>query len=103
MAGLDPWMKVYDEPKDLGAVLEGFGIAQKIMASPVVVERIVGELFEDANAQNIKLRKVCFSPDWGFSGRALNRDDTFEGLLQPKRQASDPLSGMSCANYPAQR
>ena len=75
VAGLDPHVKVYDQLKDLGAVLDAFGIARNSIASPAVVERIAGELFEDANAQNIKLLEVRFSPDWAFSGHGLDWDD----------------------------
>jgi adenosine deaminase len=89
VAALDPRVKVYDQLKDLGAVLEAFGIAQKSIASPAVVERIAAELFEDANAQNIKLLEVRFSPDWAFSGHGLNWDDALEGILRAKRQAAD--------------
>ncbi len=88
VAGLDPRVKVYDQLKDLGAVLEAFGIAQKSIASPAVVERIAGELFEDANAQNIKLLEVRFSPDWAFSGHGLDWDAALDGILRAKRRAA---------------
>ena len=87
VAGLDPRVKVYDQLKDLGAVLEAFGIARKSIASTAVVERVAGELFEDANAQNIKLLEVRFSPDWAFSGHGLNWDEALEGILRAKRRA----------------
>jgi adenosine deaminase len=87
VAELDPHVKVHDQLKDLRAVLEAFGIARKSIASPAVVERIAGELFEDANAQNTKLLEVRFSPDWAFSGHALNWDDALEGILRAKRRA----------------
>ena len=88
VAALDPRVKVYDQLKDLGAVLEAFGIARKSIASPAVVERIAGELFEDANAQNIKLLEVRFSPDWAFSGHGVNWDDALEGMLRAKQRAA---------------
>jgi adenosine deaminase len=88
VAGLDPRVKVSDQLKDLATVLEAFGIAQKSIASPAVVERIAGELFDDANAQNIKLLEVRFSPDWAFSGHALNWDEALEGILRAKRRAA---------------
>ncbi len=88
VAALDPRVKVYDQLKDLGAVLEAFGLAQKSIASPAVVERIAGELFEDANAQNIKLLEVRFSPDWAFSGHNLDWDEALEGILRAKRRAA---------------
>ena len=88
VAALDPRVKVYDQLKDLAAVLEAFGIAQRSIASPAVVERIAGELFEDANAQNIKLLEVRFSPDWAFSGHSLNWDDALEGILRAKQRAA---------------
>src|ERR1035438_7901551 len=52
VAGLDPRVKVYEQLKDLGEVLEAFGIARKSIVSPAVVERIAGELFEDVGQQN---------------------------------------------------
>jgi adenosine deaminase len=87
VAGLDPQVKVYDQLKDLGTVLEAFGIARKSIASTAVVERVAGELFEDANAQNIRLLEVRFSPDWAFSGHGLNWDEALEGILRAKRLA----------------
>jgi adenosine deaminase len=88
VAGLDPHIKVYDQLKDLGAVLEAFGIAQHSIASPAVVERIARELFEDASAQNIKLLEVRFSPDWAFSGHRLDWDEALAGILRAKQQAA---------------
>ena len=88
VAGLDPHVKVYDQLKDLGAVLEAFGIAQKSIASPAVVERIADELFEDVGQQNVKLLEIRFSPDWAFSGHALNWDEALEGILRAKRRAT---------------
>src|ERR1017187_4264788 len=61
VAGLHPRVTVFDQLKDLGSVLEAFGIAQKSFASPAVVERIANELFEDAGQQNIKLLEVLLS------------------------------------------
>ena len=88
VAKLDPRVKVYDQLKDLGAVLEAFGIAQKSIASPAVVERIADELFEDVGQQNVKLLEIRFSPDWAFSGHALNWDEALEGILRAKRRAT---------------
>jgi adenosine deaminase len=88
VAGLDPRVKVYEQLKDLRAVLEAFGIAQRSIASPAVVERIAAELFEDANAQNIKLLEVRFSPDWAFSGHGLDWDAALEGILRAKQRAA---------------
>ena len=88
VAGLDPRVKVYDQLKDLATVLEAFGIAERSIASPAVVERIAGELFEDANAQNIKLLEVRFSPDWAFSGHRLDWDDALEGILRAQQRAA---------------
>jgi adenosine deaminase len=86
--GLDPHVKVYDQLRDLGAVLEAFGIAQNSIASAAVVERIADELFEDAHAQNIKLLEVRFSPDWAFSGHKLDWDDALAALLRAKQRAA---------------
>jgi voltage-gated potassium channel Kch len=61
--------------------------AIEIIASPAVVERIAGELFEDANAQNIKLLEVRFSPDWAFSGHGLDWDAALDGILRAKQRA----------------
>ncbi len=60
VAGLDPHVKVYNQLKNLGAVLEAFGIARNSIVAPAVVERLADELFEDANAQNIKLLEMRF-------------------------------------------
>jgi adenosine deaminase len=88
VAGLDPYVKVCDQLKDLGAVLAAFGIAQRSIVSPAVVERIAGELFEDANAQNIKLLEVRFSPDWAFSGHHLDWDEALAGILRARQEAA---------------
>jgi adenosine deaminase len=88
VAGLDPHVKVYDQLKDLGAVLAAFGIAQHSIASVPAVERIADELFEDAHAQNIKLLEVRFSPDWAFSGHKLDWDEALAGLLRAKQRAA---------------
>src|SRR5437667_1100547 len=87
VAGLDPHVKVFEQLKDLGAVLEAFGIARNSIASPAVVERIAEEMFEDAARQNIKLLEVRFSPDWAFSGHQLDWDEALEGILRAKRRA----------------
>src|SRR6476660_5802469 len=57
---LDKHVKVYDQMRDLAAVLEAFAIFQNSIASPQVVERIAWELFEDASRQNIRLFEVRF-------------------------------------------
>ena len=84
---LDKHVKVYDQMRDLHAVLEAFDIFQRSIASPQVVERIAWELFEDAAAQNIKLFEVRFSPDWAFHGHHLDWDTCLEGLLRAKARA----------------
>src|SRR5512136_381405 len=94
VAGLDPHVKVFDQLKDLGAVLEAFGIAQNSITSPAVVERIADELFEDASAQNIKLLEVRFSPDWAFSGHKVDWDEALAALLRAKARAT-ALYGMA--------
>ena len=87
MAALDAHVKVYGQFKDLGAVLEALGIARNSFASAAVVERIASELFEDANAQNIKLLEVRFSPDWAFSGHGLDWDEALAGIRRAQRRA----------------
>ena len=84
---LDRHVKVYDQMRDLHAVLEAFNIFQRSIASPNVVERIAWELFEDAAKQNIKLFEVRFSPDWAFHGHHLDWDACLEGLLRAKARA----------------
>ncbi|MEW6286706.1 MAG: adenosine deaminase [Chloroflexota bacterium] len=84
---LDRHVKVYDQMRDLHAVLEAFEIFQRSIASPQVVERIAWELFEDAAKQNIKLFEVRFSPDWAFHGHSLDWDECLEGLLRAKSRA----------------
>jgi adenosine deaminase len=84
---LDRHVKVYEQLKDLQAVLDAFNIAQNSIASPAAVERIAYELFEDASRQNIKLFEVRFSPDWAFSGHALDWDASLEGILRAKERA----------------
>lgn len=84
---LDTHVKVYDQMRDLEAVLEAFAIFQNSIASPEVVERIAWELFEDAAKQNIKLFEVRFSPDWAFHGHNLDWDACLEGLLRAQERA----------------
>jgi adenosine deaminase len=84
---LDKHVKVYDQLRDLEAVLEAFGIFQNSITSPVVFERIAWELFEDCAKQNIKLFEVRFSPDWAFHGHDVNWDACLESLLRAKERA----------------
>lgn len=84
---LDTHVKVYDQMRDLAAVLEAFAIFQNSIASAEVVERIAWELFEDASKQNIRLFEVRFSPDWAFHGHNLNWDKCLDGLLRAKERA----------------
>jgi adenosine deaminase len=84
---LDKYVKVHDQMRDLGAVLEAFAIFQNSITSPDVVERIAWELFEDAARQNIKLLEVRFSPDWAFHVHDLNWDACLEGLLCARDRA----------------
>ena len=84
---LDKHVKVYDQMRDLHAVLEAFDIFQRSIASPQVVERIAWELFEDSARQNIRLFEVRFSPDWAFHGHDLDWDACLEGLLRAKSRA----------------
>ena len=84
---LDRHVKVYDQMRDLRAVLEAFAIFQNSITSPKVVERIAWELFEDSAKQNIKLLEVRFSPDWAFHGHHLDWDECLEGLLRAKERA----------------
>jgi len=84
---LDEHVKVYDQMRDLQAVLDAFDIFQNSITSPEVVERIAWELFEDAAKQNIKLFEVRFSPDWAFHGHNLDWDACLEGLLRAKARA----------------
>lgn len=84
---LDKHVKVYDQMRDLAAVLEAFAIFQNSITSPQVVERIAWELFEDAARQNIRLFEVRFSPDWAFHGHNLDWDECLDGLLRAKERA----------------
>jgi adenosine deaminase len=84
---LDQHVKIYDQMRDLHAVLEAFEIFQRSIASPEVVERIAWELFEDSARQNIKLLEVRFSPDWAFHGHDLDWDECLEGLIRAKSRA----------------
>jgi adenosine deaminase len=84
---LDKHVKVYDQMRNLEAVLAAFAIFQNSITSPEVVERIAWELFEDAAKQNIKLFEVRFSPDWAFHGHHLDWDACLEGLLRAKERA----------------
>ena len=86
-AELDRHVKVTEQMQNLQAVLDAFQIAQNSIASPAAIERIAGELFEDANCQNIKLFEVRFSPDWAFRGHNLDWDEAFEGILRAKARA----------------
>ena len=89
VAALDPHVKVYEQLKDLQAVLAAFAIFQKSIASPAAVERIMFELCEDAARQNVKLFEVRFSPDWAFSGHQLDWDAALEGILRAKARAEN--------------
>jgi adenosine deaminase len=84
---LDKHVKVYDQMRNLDAVLKAFDIFQNSITSPKIVERIAWELFEDAAKQNIKLFEARFSPDWAFHGHNLNWDACLEGLLRAKERA----------------
>ncbi len=84
---LNKHVKVYDQMRNLEAVLAAFTIFQNSITSPQVVERIAWELFEDSAKQNIKLFEVRFSPDWAFHGHNLDWDACLEGLLRAKERA----------------
>jgi len=84
---LDRYVKVYDQMRNLEAVLAAFAIFQNSITSPEVVERIAWELFEDSAKQNIKLFEVRFSPDWAFHGHYLDWDACLDGLLRAKEHA----------------
>ncbi|HJQ14913.1 MAG TPA: adenosine deaminase [Anaerolineales bacterium] len=84
---LDKHVKVYDQMRNLEAVLAAFAIFQNSITSPEVVERIAWELFEDAAKQNIRIFEVRFSPDWAFHGHNLEWDACLEGLLRAKERA----------------
>jgi adenosine deaminase len=88
---LDKHVKVYDQMRDLAAVLEAFAIFQNSIISPAVVERIAWELFEDSARQNIRLTEVRFSPDWAFHGHSLDWDACLDGLLRAKERAEREL------------
>lgn len=84
---LDRHVKVYEQMRDLAAVLDAFAIFQNSITSPQVVERIAWELFEDAARQNIRLFEVRFSPDWAFHGHNLDWDECLDALLRAKERA----------------
>ena len=88
---LDKHVKVYDQLRDLGAVLGAFAIFQNSITSPEVVERIAWELFEDSSKQNIHLTEVRFSPDWAFHGHDLEWDACLDGLLRARERAEREL------------
>jgi adenosine deaminase len=84
---LDKRVKVFDQLRDLQAVLDAFAIFQNSITSPAVVDRIAWELFEDCARQNIKLFEVRFSPDWAFHGHNLDWDESLEALLRAQERA----------------
>ncbi len=84
---LDRHVKVYDQLRNLEAVLEAFAIFQNSIISPSVVERIAWELFEDSAKQNIRIFEVRFSPDWAFRGHNLDWDQALEGILRARERA----------------
>src|SRR5215216_6144661 len=88
---LNKHVKVYDQMRDLSAVLEAFAIFQNSITSAEVVERIAWELFEDSAQQNIRLFEVRFSPDWAFHGHNLDWDECLDGLLRAKERAEHDL------------
>ncbi len=79
--------KVLEQFNDLNSVLAAFAIAQNSIVSAAALERIAGEMFEDAHQQNIRLFEVRFSPDWAFSGHHLDWDEALEGILRAKETA----------------
>lgn len=87
VAELDKHVKVFDQWRDLQAVLEAFSIARDCFTAADVVERVAWELFEDSARQNIKLFEVRFSPDWAFSRHALDWDAALEALLRARARA----------------
>ena len=89
---LDKHVKVYDQMRDLGAVLQAFAIFQNSITSPEVVEWMAWELFEDSARQNIRLSEVRFSPDWAFRGHNLDWDACLDGLLRAKERAERELA-----------
>src|SRR5512134_3090766 len=89
VAELDQHVKVYDQMRNLEAVLAAFAIFQNSITSPEVVERIAWELFEDSAKQNIRLFEVRFSPDWAFHGHNLDWDACLDGLLRAKERAEN--------------
>jgi adenosine deaminase len=89
VAELDKHIKVYDQLRDLEAVLAAFGIFQNCIVSPAVFGRISWELFEDCARQNIKLFEVRFSPDWAFHGHGVDWDACLDELLQAKQRAEE--------------
>lgn len=89
---LDKHVKVYDQMRDLGAVLAAFAIFQNSITSPDIVERIAWELFEDSAKQNIRLTEIRFSPDWAFHGHNLDWDACLDGLLRAKERAERELN-----------
>ena len=88
-AELDKHVKIYDQMRNLEAVLEAFAIFQNSITSPELVERIAWELFEDSAKQNIKLFEVRFSPDWAFYGHNLDWDACLDGLLRAKHRSEN--------------
>jgi adenosine deaminase len=88
---LNRYVKVFDQWRDLHAVLEAFTIAQNSLAAPAVVERVAWELFEDAARQNIHLFEVRFSPDWAFTPHGLDWDAALEGILRARDRAEQKL------------
>jgi adenosine deaminase len=87
--GLDPYVKVLEQLKNLDAVLRAFRIAQNSITSVDVVERIAWECFEDASKQNIKLFEVRFSPDFAFSGHKIDWDAGLKAILRAKQRAEE--------------
>jgi adenosine deaminase len=87
IAELNRHVKVFDQWRDLHAVLEAFTIAQDCFVDQEVVERVASELFEDSAAQNIKLMEVRFSPDWAFTENHLHWDASLEALLRARSHA----------------
>ena len=84
---LDKHVKIFDQMRDLQAVLDAFAIFQNSITSPEIVERIAWELFDDSAKQNIKIFEVRFSPDWAFHGHGLDWDECLEGLIRAKVRA----------------
>ncbi len=83
---LDRHVKVYDQLRDLQAVLDAFAIFQNSITSPVF-ERIAWSYLKTVPGKISNCSRSAFRLDWAFHGHGVDWDSCLEGLLTAKERA----------------